>query len=392
MSLALPHNITELKQMLLDLIEKFKTLEVISKSQESKNKEQAIQIEEKDALIDSLREELRSFKRFIFAHKSEKWTAADKAQAFLFNEAEQIAEAENKKPSIEVKSHSRKKPGRKALSDSIPRIEIVHDISEEAKKDKDGIELLKKIGNDIKEKLIFVPAKLYVEKHVYPKYVSIEPVLKEDINGNFPPEIISAPREKDIIPRSFASVSLLAYILISKFMDHLPLYRLERIFSRIGVDLSRQTMSNWLIAIAKPLRKIVVVMRSDLRKLNLATADESPLQVIVEAGRSAYQKSWMWLFTSSAIARPILIYKYDPSRAGPVPKKMFGKNFKGHLMTDAFSAYNIFDAVMVKLLGCWSHGSTGSPQVSEESSKRHLMIRKVNCRENFFLLFRSCII
>ena len=96
-------------------------------------------------------------------------------------------------------------------------------------------------------------------------------------------------------------------------------------------------------------------MRSDLRKLNLATADESPLQVIVEAGRSAYQKSWMWLFTSSAIARPILIYKYDPSRAGPVPKKMFGKNFKGHLMTDAFSAYNIFNAVMVKLLGCWSH-------------------------------------
>ena len=345
MNITLPDSVEELKRMYIILTEKFNTLE---KEQESK-------LKEKDTRIDFLLEELRAFKRFIFAHKSEKWTASDKMQAFLFNEAEQTANSETKNDDVKVSGHTRKKPGRKALSDSIPRVVTVHDIPEEEKKDKDGNELLKKIGEDIKEDLVFIPAKIFVEKHVYPKYVFIRPSVQEYINGNFPPEIISAPRKKDIIPRSFATAALLAYIAVSKFMDHIPLYRLERIFRRIGVELSRQTMANWLIVLAKPLRKLIVVMRSDLRKNTIMTADESSLQVIAEPDRSAQQKSWMWLFTTSDISRPILIYKYDQSRAGSVPRKMIGKIFKGHLMTDAFSAYDSCENGRVTLIACWSH-------------------------------------
>ena len=301
-----------------------------------------------------LREELRLAKRLQFAHKSEKWTQEDKAQQLIFNEAETGAESSvvesEVEPRTEVKGHSRKKKKKASIPDNLPVEEIIHDIDESRKICACG-EKLSEIQPDRRRELDLIPAKLVVKEHVYRQYAckSCEGTADESKPG-----VLSATRNH-IIPGSFASPGLLAYILVSKFDDHLPFYRLERIFKRLSVELSRTTMCNWAVQVGRKLSRMLVLMRKDLLSSDFVSAGETTLQVLDEKGRPARAKSYMWLFKSGPPDRPLLIYRYDPRRSTDVLRNNL-RRYNGTLLSDGHEPYAIFARENgIIHAGCWAH-------------------------------------
>jgi transposase len=187
--------------------------------------------------IEYLEEMVRLLKNEIFGRKSEKGSVADSRQFLLFDEnQDDNAEAEDQSTDRQqVAGHSRKKPIRKPLPAELPRVEIVHDLDEAEKTCSCGCQL-SRIGEEVCEKLRYTPATLVVERHIRPKYACKQCEGVED-DG---PTVKIAPVPPQLIPKSFATGSLIAHIVCSKFEDALPLYRQEKIFARPGIDLSRQ--------------------------------------------------------------------------------------------------------------------------------------------------------
>jgi hypothetical protein len=165
--------------------------------------------------------------------------------------------------------------------------------------------------------------------------------------------IITAPAPKPPIPRSYASASLLAYIIVAKFIDGLPLYRLEAHFERLGISLSRQVMSVWMIRVALLLEPVFDRLTEELRRRTILHADETTLQVLQEPGRSAQSQSYLWLYRSSGEdGPPIVLYDYQQTRSGNHPKA-FLAGFRGYLHVDGYAGYHGLENVI--LVGCWAH-------------------------------------
>ena len=206
----------------------------------TENKEQAEKIQTQDTKILQLEEEVKLLRKLRFAHRSEKWTKKDTLQALLFDEAEsghQKGSEESQHPNtqtITVTYTRQKRAGRRKLDPSLPRKDIEHDLPAKEKQCNCG-KALEKIGEDIREELDFQPAKYWVNRHVYPKYVCKSCT---DLVDESRPEVRSAVRNA-LIPKSFASPGLLAYLFTSKFEDHLPFYRMERIFFSFEGDLAQ---------------------------------------------------------------------------------------------------------------------------------------------------------
>jgi len=146
-----------------------------------------------------------------------------------------------------------------------------------------------------------------------------------------------------------------AHVIISKFADALPLYRQEKIFDRIGVDLSRATMSSWVVRVAEACQPLLMLMEKELRSGPLINADETPLQVMKEPGRSNTSKSYMWVYIGGDPDRPTRLYQYHPTSSGTVALE-FLKGYQGYVQSDAFSGYNHLDQEeAICQLGCWAH-------------------------------------
>jgi transposase len=196
---------------------------------------------EKENLV--LREQLDVLLYKRFGRSAEQLLAEEK-QPWLFGEAEtQVKEQEEKPGPLEtekIKTYTRNRPGRKAIDPAIPRKEETIDIPEAEKVCACGAALTR-IGEEVSEKLEIIPPKIYVRRIIRPKYAcrSCEGTYDEE-----KPAVRMAPVEPAIIPRSIVTPSLLSTIIIQKFEDHLPYYRQERQFERIGVSISRQDMSD----------------------------------------------------------------------------------------------------------------------------------------------------
>lgn len=134
-------------------------------------------------------------------------------------------------------------------------------------------------------------------------------------------------------------IYIIAYIMDQKYTNSMPLYRQEKQLSRLGIELSRQTMANWLLAVADPWLKILYDrMHEQLIKRDILHADETTLQVLREPGRNAESKSYMWLYRTGRDGPPIVLYDYQTTRASKHPVS-FLTGFKGYLHTDGYSAY-----------------------------------------------------
>ena len=167
--------------------------------------------------------------------------------------------------------------------------------------------------------------------------------------------VVEATRPKQVIAGSFASPEAIAHIMTQKFVMGSPLYRQEQEFHRQGLELSRQTMANWLLQSADMwLRPIYDLMHKKLLEHDVLHADETTLQVLHEDGRKPQSKSYMWVYRTSGCAEhPIVLYKYEPKRSGNCARE-FLEGFKGYLHTDGYHAYHNLN-LGVTSVGCLVH-------------------------------------
>ena len=280
-----------------------------------------------------------------YAKRSEKF---DPKQLNLFDEPalDEVTRVaiEVEEETIQVASFNHKKTGKKPLPSHFLREEIIYDLAESEKQCSCGYELTE-IGADKTEQLEIIPARFKVLVHVRRKYAckACELTIKTA-------ELPTQP-----IPKSIATPSLLAHVLVSKYADHLPLYRQENILQRIGVDLPRASMSTWMIRCAELLKPLVNLMRGIIQAGDIAYADETTLQVLKEKDRAAEKTSYMWYFAGGTKEKRCVIYEYHPSREGKVARNFFG-DYKGYLHCDGYSGYDaMLETGDIVGVGCWAH-------------------------------------
>jgi transposase len=297
--------------------------------------------EQLESRILTLQEQLNLALARRYAASSEKISPD---QYRLFDEAEADTEAEPEDEEIAIPAHTRKKRGRKKLPETLPRIDVVHELSAEDRICPHDGAVLAEIGEVTSEQLDIVPAKIQVIRHVRKQYAC-------DCGQS----IKTAALPQQPIPKSMASPGLLAHITVSKYQDALPLYRQETILRRIGVDIPRATLANWMIRSGTLIQPLINLMRDRLLDYDIIQMDETPVQVLKEPGKRAQSKSYIWVQRGGPPDQPVVLYDYDPGRGAGVPKRLL-EGFKGYLQTDGYDGYNaVVAANGLTHVGCMAH-------------------------------------
>ena len=259
-----------------------------------------------NAKVLSLQEQLNLALARRYAASSEKLSPD---QIRLFDEAEVEAQKESPEDeTVTVPEHSRWKRGRKKLPDSLSRIDIVHELAADERRCPHDGGVLVEIGEVTSEQLDIVPAKIQVIRHIRKQYAcKCGQCIK------------TAPLPPQPIPKSLASPGLLAHITVSKYQDALPLYRQETILRRIGVELPRATLANWMIKAGVLVQPVINLLRDRMLAYDIIQMDETPVQVLKEPGKRAQSKSYLWLQRGGPPDQPITLYDYDPGRGAGCP-------------------------------------------------------------------------
>ena len=335
----LPDDIDALKALVLEQTVRVQQIEAEKTAVEEKN----VRL---DAKVLSLQEQLNLALARRYAASSEKLSPD---QIYLFDEAEAetLLGTDNQgeeDEAVEIPAHTRKKRGRKPLPDLLPRVEVVHDIAAEHRHCPHDGKPLVEIGEVSSEQLDIVPAKIQVIRHVRKQYAC-------DCGQC----IQTAPLPAQPIPKSLASPGLLAHITVSKYADALPLYRQETILQRIGVDIPRATLANWMIKVGILIQPLVNLLRDRLLEYDIIQMDETTVQVLKEPGKSAQSKSYLWLQRGGPPDQPIVLFDYDPGRGAGVPMRLLG-GFEGYLQTDGYDGYNqVVRNNQLIHVGCMAH-------------------------------------
>lgn len=309
------------------------------------------QLQELNQKMDILIEQLSISKQQRFGRSTEK-IDLDEQLGMCFNEAEvTIANKLLVEPAMEEivsKPSSRKKQKGKREEDlkDIPVKIIEHTLSEEELKTLLG-DNWRRLPDDVYKRLTFVPAKFEVEEHHVAVYA-----------GNDNETIIRADRPVDLLRNSVATPSLVAAIMNYKYINALPIYRLEQEFARNDVRLGRNTMASWVIKSAERYFSLLFDrMHQELFHCGVIQADETPVEVSKD-GRPAGSKSYMWVYRTGKMydAPPIVLYEYQKTRNSSHPKQ-FLKGYKGTLVTDGYQVYHKMarENPDIEVAGCWSH-------------------------------------
>lgn len=309
---------------------------------------------DRDEYISELQEQVRLLKAVIHAASSEGRAkpAANERQYSLFDEAEAVA-AEFLKVgnnTVSVADHTRRKRGRRPIPPTFPRVEVIHDIPDEEKTCPCG-STLTRIGEEACEKVDFIPAKIQVVRHIRPKYACRTCEGVED-DG---PTVKTAPMPPQLIPQGIATPGLVAYVLASKFVDGLPFYRQERMFERLGLDISRTTMCGWALRAAEACEPLIELLHEDILSGPVLNLDETTVQVLKEPGRKNTSKSYMWLARGGPPGKPGVLFRYSPSRSGKVAEELV-RCYQGYLQTDGYAGYNALgERDGIVHVGCLAH-------------------------------------
>ncbi len=284
-----------------------------------------------------------------FGASSERSISAEQ-QPSLFNEAEKEAGSEHVEPTLETVTYKRQKQKgrREAVLEDLPVETIEYRLTPEEQVCPNCGGPLHEMSTEVRQELKVIPAQVKVVKHVRHIYACRRCEREETSTP-----VVTAKAPSPVIPGSLASPSAVAYIMNQKYVDGLPLYRQEQQLSRLGVELSRQTMANWVVKSAdKWLEPLYDRLREHLLKRDILQADETTLQVLHEEGREAESQSYMWLYRTGRDGPPVVLFDYKTTRAGKHPKK-FLSGFKGYLQVDGYSGYDMLPDVT--LVGCWAH-------------------------------------
>ncbi len=298
---------------------------------------------------DLLKERLAAHLRQLFAAKSEA-RGTDQKDLF-FNEAEVLAPAgtpvtEEVTPEIEVAGHTRKKRGRKPLDPNLPRDIVRHELPESERVCTHDGSALVEIGVEISEQLNIIPQQVRVIQHQRVKYAC--PCCDESI------KVTPAPAR--IIPKGLLTESALAWVVTSKYMDALPLYRQAALLSRFGGDLSRSTLAASIVRVGEAVQPIINLLRDHLLDADLVHGDETTIQVLKEPGKKAQTKSYLWAQATGS-GPPIRLFGYAPGRGGHHARDLYAGIKRGTaLITDGYEVYGgIAEANGLTHLGCWAH-------------------------------------
>jgi len=251
---------------------------------------------------------------------------------------------------VAVPSHERRKRGRKVLPAELPRKIIVHDVDDEAKHCGCGA-VKERIGEDASEKLEVIPASIYVERHVRPKYVC---TMCQGTQDDGPTVTIAAPPPQ-LIPKGIAAPGLLAQVITAKFVDASPFYRQQDQLARLGIKVTRSTMCGWAMQIYEAIRPLLELNRKEILAGPGVGLDETPVQVLREAGRDAADKSYMSVVRGGTPEHPAIEFTYHQMRDGVFAAELL-KGFKGFVQTDGYGAYQFLDTwPNIDHGGCWAH-------------------------------------
>jgi transposase len=323
--------------------------EIQSKDQKIKTRDQQIQtkdqkIKTRDQKIQLLEDKINILQRNNYAPKSEK---VSPNQLGLFNEAEELTLDkidDDKFEDKEIITYERNKKRKPRIPESLPREEIIIDLPEDKKFCPVDGTPLKEIGEETSEKLEFIPAKFKVLKTIRKKYAC--PHCKEGIHN--------APPPPSLIPKSILTPNLMAAIIVSKYLDSLPLYRQEEIFKRYGIQIPRQTMARWVIDVSLKVIPLYNLLQETVLSSDYLQMDETTVQVLKEKGKKATTNSYMWVRYQPG-NNPIILYDYAPTRSGSVPIELLS-GFKGYLQTDGYEGYSkVCLNPNLTRLGCSDH-------------------------------------
>ena len=331
----------------------------ISRAEYEEFQAQRKKISELESRVDILMEALRLARHKQFGASSEKSEDTLMEQlSFLFNEAEVFSAAEKEEAEnvTVVAAHKRHKKHKYTLDnipEGIPVEQVEHRLEGEDLICTQCGDTMTEIGKEVVRTLEIIPAQTIVHEDIYYTYACKN--CSESADEGCETPIVKAPREKSIIPGSFATPEAIAHIMTQKFVMGSPLYRQEQEINRKGIHLSRQTMSNWILKATEDyLTPVYEQLHKELLKRDVLHADETTLQVLHEPGKKPQSDSYMWLYrTSGDTDKPIVLYEYQPGRGAKHPKE-FLAGYKGYLHTDGYAGYHDLSKE-ITVVGCWAH-------------------------------------
>ena len=333
-------------------------------------------IGEQEMRIAVLEEQLRLAIHRRYGGSSEK---ADPDQPSLFNEAELLSsaaviDAQSATEDVTVPEHTRGKGGRKPLPAHLPRRRVEHDYPDAEKICPCGSgQCRRRIGEMVSEQVEIEPATITIVENVRFKYgtcavcdgvfpeaddtAAADPVgLAQSIPfAPAPRTIIVAPMPAQPLPKSIAGPSLAAFVAIMKYGDGLPLYRVEKILARYGLDVTRTTLAAWMIRLAELILPLIKLLHETQVSYDVMQMDETTVQVLKEDGRAAQAKSRMWVRRGGSPKTPVILFDYEPTRSGAVAWRLL-EDFKGILQSDGYSGYTAVgkrDGIVH--VGCLAH-------------------------------------
>lgn len=265
----------------------------------------------------------------------------------VLNEAEQLADEETgqaQSPESEKNAAQKQaKPRRARIAAELPRVDVIHDIA-------DKIcaccgHALHRMGEEVSEQIEFIPAQIRVTRNIRPKYSCR---MCETQGTEVAIHIADVPPA--IIPKSMATPSLLAQIISSKMHYGMPLYRQEKLFTQAGIELSRQTMSRWLITCAEKLEPLLALMKTTLLQQPAIWADETTVNVLDVDKSTCY----MWVYgcgVETSTGPKLVLFDYQDGRSGQHAKTYLA-GYRGYLQVDGYAGYEQTEA---SLVGCMAH-------------------------------------
>lgn len=336
--------------------------EALLRQRDSLKGELRVMTVERDLLL----EKLKSFQRQLFGAKSE---ARGSEQKDLFlNEAEALAptatvhpaQEEEGTPEIEVAGHKRKKRGRKPLDPALPRVPVRHELPESERVCPHDGQALVEIGVEISEQIDIVPQQVRVIQHQRVKYAC------PCCDGGM--KTTAAPVR--IIPKGLFTEAALAWIIVSKFIDALPLYRIAALLRRFGGDISRSTLAASVVRVGHAVQPIINLLRDHLLDAQVVYGDETVVQVLKEPGRAAQNKSFLWAQMNGS-GPPVRLFSYSPTRNTAQASALYAGIRPGAaLMTDGYAPYDqVASQYGLVHLACWAHARRYLVEVEQDLQK-----------------------
>ena len=302
-------------------------------------------------------EQLVLSKKSRFGRSSEKMAGPGQirfmevdGEIVFFNEAEAVCDLDAPEPdSLEPQQPKKKKQAGKREADlaGLPVRRIDHYLSEKELAAEFGEKGWKQLPDAISRCYRFVPAKVELEEH----HVGVYSSKTDD-------RMVKAPHPKKLLPGSLVSPSLAAAVLNGKYVNAVPLYRLEKEFERYGLAITRQNMANWVIRLGEScFGPLYDYLHTLLYRYPVIQADETPV-LVNKDGRPAGSKSWMWVYRSGCLYQKeqVILYEYQKTRNASHPRK-FLKDYNGICVTDGYQVYHTLEKEKedLKIAGCWVH-------------------------------------